>query len=114
MGGEKGRPTTQWPVGAQSRRHQVKLGAAGNHLAWLPQQSSVADMNDDGRPDLIMGEHRGACAFLSGAIWAGGSSSSWSAKVWRTISRPRGRPRRRRRSRVRFNWVGCSPADTPE
>lgn len=35
-----------------------------------------------------MGEHRGACAFLSGAIWAGGSSSSWSAKVWRTISAP--------------------------
>ncbi|WP_244602898.1 hypothetical protein [Mesorhizobium delmotii] len=37
---------------------------------------SVADMNDDGRLDLIM------------AIWTGGSSSNWSAKVWRAISAP--------------------------
>ncbi|WP_287318822.1 VCBS repeat-containing protein [Mesorhizobium sp.] len=50
---------------------------------------SVADMNDDGRPDLVMASTAAPCAFRSGAIWAaGGSSSSWSTRASRAISAP--------------------------
>ncbi|WP_287301837.1 VCBS repeat-containing protein [Mesorhizobium sp.] len=59
---------------------------------------SVADMNDDGRPDLVMGEHRGA---LRLSLWRNlGGGRFIEQLVGRgrrePSRRPHGRPRRRR------------------